>query len=194
MNKNSLAAIADEKKAWRKKMNLMIKTVSDQKKQGEKAAVHVLEWDVFKKAQVIACYYSMAGEIDTLPLLKAILAQNKVLCLPKSYPKGELRFFRTDDLSVLQKGYMGIMEPKGMEEEWAGGEIDLCLVPAVAVDLAGRRLGHGGGYYDRFLPHLKGESAAFVLKEQITQGFPCENNDFLIKYIIDSEGIKKASK
>lgn len=184
--------IMNEKKVWRERMRAELKKVETQNMQGCKATAHVLEWDVFKQAEVIAAYYAMADEIDTSCLLKAVLDQKKTLCLPKTFGKGKMRFFKVTDLKLLQKGFMDIMEPLGDEEEILPCEIDLCFVPAVAMSSRGERLGHGGGYYDRFLPLLKGNSAAFVLKEQIAEGIPCENNDFLIKYIIDSDGIIKA--
>lgn len=181
------------KDQWRKTMRALLAKVPAQSKkdQGVKALALISKWVVFQKAQVIGCYSSIESEIDTLPLLLEILSQGKTLALPKVIRKGEMRFYQVQDLAQRNISPYGILEPRGNEREIFPQEMDLCFVPALAVNPKGGRLGHGGGFYDRFLPNIKGESGALVLKEQLVEGFPCEKYDFLVKYIIDSDGIQK---
>ncbi len=94
-------------------------------------------------AKNIAIYYPIKGELDPLPLVNMI---SKSFFLPKVVGR-DLKFGRVD--GVLVKGAFGIMEPE--EAPFTFEEMDLFVVPAVAYDEEGYRLGYGGGYYDRLL-------------------------------------------
>ncbi|NLB90680.1 MAG: 5-formyltetrahydrofolate cyclo-ligase [Clostridiales bacterium] len=181
--------IKTEKKIVREKIKKQLQSVNNQFFQGEQALAHILNWDTFRKAQVIACFSSMQEEIDTLSLLKEILRQGKTLCLPRVEGKGKMIFLKTDDLQKRRAKSFGILEPMDGEKEVKAQEIDLCFVPALAVSEKGQRLGRGGGYYDRMLPQIKGTVCALVLNEQVVAQLPCEKHDYLLKYIIDSRGL-----
>ena len=94
-------------------------------------------------ASNIALYYPIKGELDPLPLVNMI---GRSFFLPKVVGR-DLRFGKVD--SALVKGAFGIMEPK--EAPFTFEDMDLFVVPAVAYDEEGYRLGYGGGYYDRLL-------------------------------------------
>ena len=117
----------------------------------------------FGNAECVLLFASFGSEVDTSPLLSAALAAGKRIALPRVNPTTrelELRGV-TSVQTDLQPGLWGIPEPipeRCPETDLA--EIDFVLVPGVAFDRSRRRLGYGGGYYDRIL-------------SQVTRGVPC---------------------
>ena len=98
----------------------------------------------------ILSYASFRSEVITDEIHRRILEDGKRLFLPKTYPKtNRMIFYQVKDLQELKPGTMGIREP--IEKNAYMGEDALVLMPGVAFDEAGNRLGYGGGYYDRFL-------------------------------------------
>lgn len=106
----------------------------------------------FKQSKTILFYMPFRGEADVRPAIEAAWKQGKRVALPR-VDKGEknMTLWLIDNFLQLEKGAYGILEPK--KREVAGitpAELDLVIVPGVAFDLDGYRIGYGGGYYDRF--------------------------------------------
>ncbi len=103
-------------------------------------------------AQTIACYNGFRNEVDVSHFIGNCLAQNKRVVLPKIKQKA-IDFYHVSDVNVYQQtGAFGILEPDDAQCPLIQPqEIDLFIVPAVAFDVFGYRIGYGGGYYDRFL-------------------------------------------
>ena len=109
----------------------------------------VLESEVYKRAGTIYGYLPFNQEVNTLPLLQQALADGKQVALPKCREK-EMDFILLDDLSQVQASAFGAPEP-AQDFPVARDSHALVLMPGLAFDAAGHRLGYGGGYYDRFL-------------------------------------------
>jgi len=114
-----------------------------------------LKLEVFQKANIIAAFFPLPNEPQIEPLLKEIMAM-KTLLLPRVSSETEMDFVMISDLEKdLVKGAFGILEPASNLSPW-NKSIDLFIVPGVRFSRDGGRIGHGKGYYDRFLlkyPH-----------------------------------------
>lgn len=109
----------------------------------------------YQKAKSIYGYLSYNQEVRTLPILQMALADGKGVAVPKVMDGGKtMRFLWLSDLSAIAPGYCGIPEPVADAPE-ADDETALVLLPGLAFDLEGHRVGYGGGFYDQFLAREK---------------------------------------
>ena len=113
---------------------------------------HLSAWDVFKNAQTLHSYISMTKhrEVDTLQIINESMAQGKRIVVPIMAGNRQLRHCYLNDLNDLQKNYWGVLEPI-IETKADISDLDLVLVPLLAIDQQGTRLGYGAGFYDGFL-------------------------------------------
>ena len=108
-----------------------------------------LETPEYKTAKTIYGYLPYNQEVRTVPMLEQALRDGKKVAVPKCYGD-EMRFIFMDDLSKVEKGYSGIPEPI-LDEPVADDATALVLMPGLAFDPQGHRIGYGGGFYDKFL-------------------------------------------
>ena len=104
---------------------------------------------LYRQATTIYGYLPYNQEVRTIPMLERALAEGKRVAVPKVYGD-EMRFLYIDDLSRVEKGYAGIPEPID-DGPVAEDPTALVLMPGLAFDRAGHRIGYGGGFYDKFL-------------------------------------------
>ena len=102
------------------------------------------------EAQTILAYYSLPDEVCTRQLIDELIAEGKTVLLPKVLDAGRMELRRYTGPHDLTEGAYGIMEPVG-EPFTDYALIDIALIPGMAFDASGHRLGRGRGYYDRFL-------------------------------------------
>ncbi|WP_159631443.1 5-formyltetrahydrofolate cyclo-ligase [Arthrobacter sp. 8AJ] len=126
---------------------------------GQALATHGEAWagSVTEGRPGIACVYLGVGqEPPTLPLIKALHRSGHQVLLPVCEPARELSWvFWTPDTGFERSRYAPILEPTGHRHgPETAGDAAVLFIPATAVDLAGNRIGQGGGYYDKFLGHL----------------------------------------
>jgi 5-formyltetrahydrofolate cyclo-ligase len=120
----------------------------------------VLSLAEFKQAECVALYAPAHNETDTSLLLTAAFRTGKQVLYPAVCGQ-EMVFRLLDRVESLQKGAFGILEPCPSCTEQGVDEVDLIVVPGVAFDLLGHRIGYGKGFYDRFLHH-SGRTAHLV--------------------------------
>lgn len=113
----------------------------------------VVESDWFKEADIVFSYASFRSEVSTKELNEIILKEGKKLFLPKVNSATEtMEFYRINDLDELTTGFMGILEPPDSAELFYPVKKNvLMIMPGVAFDTDGNRIGYGGGYYDKYL-------------------------------------------
>lgn len=108
----------------------------------------------YQAASTIYGYLPYNQEVRTVPMLQRALDEGKRVAVPKVYGE-DMRFIYLDDLTQVSKGYAGIPEPIA-DAPVAEDQRALVLMPGLAFDPQGHRIGYGGGFYDRFLaqePH-----------------------------------------
>ena len=108
-----------------------------------------LQSEEYRNARSIYGYLPYNQEVRTVPLLEQALREGKRVAVPKCYGD-EMRFIWMEDLARVEKGYAGIPEPIS-DGPVADDETALVLMPGMAFDLQGHRIGYGGGFYDKFL-------------------------------------------
>lgn len=162
--------------------------------------------DAFKQAKSILMYVSFRSEVDTRSYLNDVIKLHKKLVLPTVDSKhGKLNLYEVRDISELEPGYMGILEPReraGMSVSLK--DIDLVIIPGTGFDRDGNRLGYGGGYYDRLLSYESKQlsrankhitTIALAFEEQIGEDIPAETHDIKVDMIVtDHRLIKCLSK
>jgi len=129
-------------------------------------------------APVVAAFVGVRGEPPTLPLLDVLLARGTRVLLPVLLEDLDLDWAAYDGAGGLGPGRLGTLEPAGARlgrDALAGA--GLVLTPALAVDGAGRRLGQGGGSYDRALPRATGPVLAIVFDDELLEAVPAEPHD-----------------
>jgi 5-formyltetrahydrofolate cyclo-ligase len=129
-------------------------------------------------AATIAAFVGVRGEPPTLPLLDALRASGATILLPILRADMDLEWAQYAGAEALVDGRLGMREPAGPSlGRSAVAAADLVLTPALAVDDHGRRLGQGGGSYDRSLPRATGRVVAIVFDEEVLDEIPTEPHD-----------------
>jgi len=108
----------------------------------------------YRDARTIYGYLPYNQEVRTVPMLEQALKDGKRVAVPKVYGE-EMKFIYLTDLSQVEKGYSNIPEPIA-DDPVADDETALVLMPGLAFDPQGHRIGYGGGFYDKFLSREPG--------------------------------------
>lgn len=148
----------------------------------------------FKAAKCVMCYVSFRNEVDTEPLIRKCLAEGKRVVIPKiDHKKKEIIICELKDFDKeLVCNHLGIMEPKEeFVREIEREKVDFVIVPGIAFDSRGHRLGWGGGYYDKFIAALqhKVKLAALAFEYQIVESIPTEAHDQKVDLIVTESKI-----
>jgi 5-formyltetrahydrofolate cyclo-ligase len=149
--------------------------------------------DDFSAAKTVLLTLSFGSEWDTLPLLLTALERGKTVVLPRvDTAKRMLELCRlTEPSRDVLPGYRGIPEPLPHCALVTPDAIDWVLVPGVAFDAAGRRLGYGGGYYDRLIPALRSDAAriAGAFELQLVERIPDAPHDAPVQAVVTENRI-----
>ena len=140
----------------------------------------------FRAARTIGAYMPLADEVDTTSLFRAL---EKTFFIPAvDKVSGSYRMARLTP--ELKKGRFGILEP--VVPVFATEDaLDLILVPGVAFDRAGRRIGRGGGFYDRLLPQYRAGRVGLCFDFQCLEDIPTEQHDIQMNWLVTETRILK---
>jgi len=148
----------------------------------------VLNLYEFVSAKTIAAYHPIGSEVNTQKILYFVLQLNKRLLLPRVEDESEIIFAEVKDLEKdLQVGKYKIKEPKS--HCLKVDKMNLVLVPGIAWDEHGHRLGYGKGYYDRYLTNLQTKSIGLAYDLQVLENIPHGNNDFRVNLIVTEKRV-----
>ncbi len=154
-------------------------------------AGHLLAWEPLRRAATVAAYVSTPGEPGTGPLLEALAQSGRYVLLPVVRPDLDLDWARHD--GSLTSAAMGLLEPTGQRlGVEAIATADVVLVPALAVDEDGMRLGRGGGCYDRALGRVPvGTPVCALLHEgELVEDVPTEPHDRPVTAVALPSGVR----
>ncbi len=146
----------------------------------------------FRYADAVLSYIPLPEEVDITPVNEAALESGKLLALPRCLPGTPTMEFRTvASLTALNRGQFSIMEPDERCPLWQYGDSRnvICIVPALAYDLSGFRLGYGKGYYDRYLSSKEITKVGVVYNSFITKNLPRGRYDLSVDLIVTDKGI-----
>ncbi|MFA7345052.1 MAG: 5-formyltetrahydrofolate cyclo-ligase [Terrimicrobiaceae bacterium] len=175
--------MSGDKATLRLKMREMAETRRNVRPLSSQLVGQLLHWPTWQSSGVIAAFSALAGEPDPLDPWP----HGKRIALPRVCGD-ELAFHLADCKAGLLAGRFGIPEPPA-EAPDAGKQFDLILVPGLAFDLRGGRLGRGKGFYDRFLATARGIRAGVCFEDQIVTGIPVEEHDLRMDFVITPAAI-----
>ena len=144
----------------------------------------VLALPFWEQAQTVMAYWSMPEEPDTRILMETALREGKTLLLPRCIDAAGMEALPVKDLSEVLPGMLGIPEPPFPEDGTVIPEPDLILVPCMAASPGGIRLGHGAGYYDRFLAEHSGKTICLCFRAMLRADLPAEDTDVPMDLVI----------
>ena len=139
--------------------------------------------EAYKNAKTIYGYLSYNQEVRTVPILQKALLDGKQVAVPKVYGD-TMRFIYLTDLSQVAPGCMGIPEPVD-DGPVAEDKTALVLMPGVAFDAKGNRMGYGGGFYDKFLAQEpEHPTVALCYRFQMVDAIPTEEYDIPVDLVL----------
>lgn len=148
---------------------------------------HLAAWQVFQRAETLAAYLPIKAEVDLRPLLEQFPAKRWLL--PRIAPEEHRIDFHLYDPAQLVVHPFGMAEPAADLPLVTAAEIELVLVPGLAYDLQGWRLGYGGGYYDRFLSRFDGISVGVAYQALVLESVPHSGYDVPVGWIATETGL-----
>lgn len=144
----------------------------------------VLASSRYREANRIFLYLHTPKEPATDRIVARALADGKAVYVPKCIGKHEMLAVRINDVSDLAPGAYGIPEPRCVEETITADEADLILTPCLSASLDGKRLGHGAGYYDRFLAGNSEKTVCLCFAEMLCPDIPVTELDVRMSEVI----------
>jgi len=148
----------------------------------------------FASATMLLVYVSTGNEVDTHGLIRQLLAMGRHVCVPRfepatqRYVASELRDFDAD----LAAGKFGILEPRREAiRPAAADQIGAAVVPGLAFDETGHRLGRGKGYFDRLLQEVRGTRIAMAFDFQLLSEVPAEAHDARMDFVVTETRVIK---
>jgi 5-formyltetrahydrofolate cyclo-ligase len=143
----------------------------------------------------VAAFVGVRGEPPTLPLLDSLRARGTQVLLPRLLDDMDLAWVEYAGREALREGPRGLLEPAGPAlAATAVGRAEVVLVPALAVDRRGRRLGQGGGSYDRALPRAGGLRIAVVYADEVLDEVPVEPHDAVVDGVLTEDGLQRFTR
>ena len=146
-----------------------------------KKVINLLE---YQQAKTIFSFVGSEREVNTKPLLIDALARGKKLVIPKCVGKGLMEVYEVRSLEELRLGRYGILEPSSFYPMVEPKEIELCIIPCLACSKDGRRLGYGGGYYDRFLKRADFMKVALCRGRLLREDIPVGRYDVVMDKVV----------
>ncbi len=142
----------------------------------------------FKKAETVLFYVSKDNEVYTHDMIRDLLGKKKIIVPVTDLKNKDLILSELNDFSDLEPGYYGVLEPKKIKKVSPSG-IDIVIVPGIAFDRKGNRIGYGVGYYDIFLKKTKALKIGLAYDFQIVDEIKTEDFDVSVDVVVTDKEI-----
>lgn len=183
-----IPSVSEQKTSLRQQFRVLTRSIAPEQAAAasEDLRKHLLGSPYWQQAQRILMFYPLNDEPDIAPLLQQALTAGKTIALPRynsSLGVYEAALIRnlTED---LVPGRFGVREPSPNCPALPLNQLDLTLVPGIAFDASGRRLGRGKGFYDRLLPGTTGMTLGLAFDWQESDALPTEPHDVELDAIL----------
>ncbi|MEA2056467.1 MAG: 5-formyltetrahydrofolate cyclo-ligase [Patescibacteria group bacterium] len=152
-------------------------------KNSELISRKLLTAELLDLAQTVFVYVSQPKEVQTHYLIKKMLAEGKTIAVPKVIGPGKMSAVKISSFSQLKPGRFDILQP--IQDEILDQPIELNIMPAVAADRSGHRLGMGKGFYDRFIQkHQPEQNLVLIFDEQLKPEVPVDEFDQSVEFVL----------
>jgi len=180
---------AAQKQTLRKAMTAVRKSIADKKEKSLLMERHLLEKDFFQNCDILFAYLPLKNEAETFLLIEEALKLGKNVAVPRCLDDGEMEFFLITSPDALRPGSYGILEPDFNEEQKVSPTTrSLILVPGLAFDKEGFRLGYGKGYYDRYLAKHPAVTVGLCFADCVKDTLPRGEYDLAVKHLVTEKG------
>jgi 5-formyltetrahydrofolate cyclo-ligase len=193
-----IADIAERKKVIREQAHANRNAQAEKDELSRTICERFMALPEYTAAKTVLFYIDVRAEVRTRHSLPDALASGKTIVVPWCNEKGELELFRLADMSELAIGMYKILEPKAElrtlpEKQCGPTDLDLVMVPGVAFDRQGGRMGHGKGYYDKLLQHARPDTplVALAFECQLFPEVPSASHDIFMDKIITEATVYK---
>lgn len=180
--------IQEQKRELRTRVLAAVNEISPEARERGSAQVcaQLQEQELWMAAKSALLFAPMPGELDIWPLVTEALARGCEVLLPR-FSAGSRDYEAchiTNAQADVRVGYFGIREPSADCARTKLSAVDLILVPGVAFDRQGHRLGRGKGYYDRLLKTVRGLKCGVGFDEQLVEEIPVEAHDVRLDFVV----------
>jgi 5-formyltetrahydrofolate cyclo-ligase len=176
------------KKELRNEIKKKLNSLSEQEWSAfnQKIQDQLVTSDSWNIAKVIGITISRGKEIETRGIIETAWQEGKKVAVPKCFPNEKrMVFYLLTDYNQLEEVYFGLKEPKVHETTSVeSNQMDLLIVPGICYSENGYRIGYGGGYYDRFLQHFRGNTLSLLFECQLVENIPFERFDIPVMQMI----------
>ena len=188
--------IKEKKRELRKNIGKKIAVLSEDEVTKKNTAIEqrLFEFANFLEARIVLFYINIGGEVATTNLIKKSYEYNKIVVLPVFNPSNNtFRLMKVDNIATdMVEGPRKVMEPNPKKCKVVPIEcIDIAIIPGIAMDEKGGRIGPGDGFYDRLIPELPvtTRKVGLAIENQIIPQIPMESHDKYVDIVITEERV-----
>ncbi len=190
------AAVRERKDALRRQAHASRNALENKDALSRRIVGAFMSLPEYATAETVMFYIDVRSEVRTRYDLELALQSEKSIVVPWCNTDGELELFRLSRMDELEIGKYGILEPQAELRQLAEKQVnveslDLIMVPGVAFDRRGARMGHGKGYYDKLLQHARRDTSlvALAFECQLFEEIPVAAHDIFMDRIITEDQV-----
>ncbi len=188
--------LAERKKILREQAHANRNAQPDKDELSQRICAAFAALPAYAAARTVLFYVDVRSEVRTRQYLPTALTHGKKIVVPWCNDRGELELFHLERMDELALGMYRILVPRpelrALPEKQVGPRaLDLVMVPGVAFDRTGARMGHGKGYYDKLLQHARADAplVALAFECQLFPEIPMANHDVFMDQIITEQAV-----